>query len=441
MAKRTILAGATNQTIDVFIADSSSSVGAGLSGLVYNTSGLKCYYRKGATGSATALTLATQTVGGAHSDGGFVEIDATNMKGTYRLDLSDTIIAATPWVTIYLYGATNMAPCIAEIEIVSYNPFDGVRLGLTALPNAAADAAGGLPISDAGGLDLDTLIGRLDAAISTRSSHAAADVWSVATRVLTANTNLNDPTAAVIAAAVFDLATSGHVTAGTFGAQLKTVLDAVKAVTDALPDAGALSSLATAASIAALNDIAAADVWAVGTRTLTANTNFNDPNAATIAAAIWDLATSGHTTAATFGAQLKTVLDAVKAVTDLLPDAGALSSLATATALATAQTAITAIKAITDAMGATAAANLARTLSAAGTVFFTAQTGTLSTTSATTDLAEATDDHYIGRTIVWLTGVLAGQATDITDYTGSGGQLTYTACTEAPSNGDTGIIV
>jgi hypothetical protein len=33
---------------------------------------------------------------------------------------------------------------------------DGVRAGLTALPNAAADAAGGLAISDAGGLDLDT---------------------------------------------------------------------------------------------------------------------------------------------------------------------------------------------------------------------------------------------------------------------------------------------
>ena len=34
---------------------------------------------------------------------------------------------------------------------------DSVRLGLTALPNAAADAAGGLPISDAGGLDIDAL--------------------------------------------------------------------------------------------------------------------------------------------------------------------------------------------------------------------------------------------------------------------------------------------
>jgi hypothetical protein len=33
--------------------------------------------------------------------------------------------------------------------------------GFSALPNAAADAAGGLPISDAGGLDLDAKIGPL----------------------------------------------------------------------------------------------------------------------------------------------------------------------------------------------------------------------------------------------------------------------------------------
>lgn len=69
MAKRTIKAGATDQTVDIFIQDSSSTTGAGKTGLAYNTASLVCYYRKGATGSATALTLATQTVGGAHSDG------------------------------------------------------------------------------------------------------------------------------------------------------------------------------------------------------------------------------------------------------------------------------------------------------------------------------------------------------------------------------------
>jgi hypothetical protein len=119
MAKREIIAGAIDQTIDVFILDSSSTIGAGLSGLVYNASGLTCYYRKGATGTATQLTLATQTVGGAHTDGGFVQIDATNMKGVYRLDLSDTIVATAGMVTIYLQGAANMAPCVLEVDVVA----------------------------------------------------------------------------------------------------------------------------------------------------------------------------------------------------------------------------------------------------------------------------------------------------------------------------------
>jgi hypothetical protein len=168
LSKRTFSAGVTSQTIDIFIQDSSSTTGAGLSGLAFNSSGLKAYYRKGATGSATSITLATQTVGGAWSSGGFVEIDATNMKGVYRFDVPDTVLAATPWAILYFYGATNMAPVVAELEIVSYNPFDGVRLGLTALPNAAAEAAGGLYTrgTGAGQINQDAN-GRIDANVKT----------------------------------------------------------------------------------------------------------------------------------------------------------------------------------------------------------------------------------------------------------------------------------
>lgn len=144
MAKCEIVAGSVDQTIDVFIQDSSVTTGAGLSGLVFNTASLVCYYRKGATGTPTALSLVTQTVGGTHSDGGFVAVDGTNCPGQYRLDLSDTIVATPGRVTIYLRGAANMAPCLVEIEVVAVNKFDAVRGGLTALPNANAEAAGGL---------------------------------------------------------------------------------------------------------------------------------------------------------------------------------------------------------------------------------------------------------------------------------------------------------
>jgi len=73
-------------------------------------------------------------------------------------------------------------------------------------------------------------------------------------------------------------------------------------------------------------------------------------------------------------------------------------------------------------------------------VIFTVEAGTLSTTQCTTNLTEATTDHYQDRVIVWATGVLAEQATDITAYSGTGGLLTYTATTEAPSAGDVGVI-
>lgn len=87
----------------------------------------------------------------------------------------------------------------------------------------------------------------------------------------------------------------------------------------------------------------------------------------------------------------------------------------------------------------TAATNLG--LSALGVVTGATAAGTLSTTQATTDLTEATDNHYNGRVIVFTSGVLAGQASAITDYDGATKMLTYLTLTEAPGNGDAFVIV
>jgi len=97
------------------------------------------------------------------------------------------------------------------------------------------------------------------------------------------------------------------------------------------------------------------------------------------------------------------------------------------------------IKDVTDALTAAAAAKLA---ASAGTIESAAAVaGTLSTTEMTTDLTEATNDHYNGRIIIWTSGVLKNQATDITDYDGATKKLMFTAVTEAPSEADTFIIV
>jgi hypothetical protein len=131
-----VYAGLTSQTIDIFLQDSSSSTGQGLAGLVYNSASLVASYRKGATGSRTAITLATQTVGGAWFSGGFVEIDATNMKGVYRLDIPNAAVDTEGFVTLYLYGATNLLPTALRIDCRPL-PVDVKKFGGTALTAAA----------------------------------------------------------------------------------------------------------------------------------------------------------------------------------------------------------------------------------------------------------------------------------------------------------------
>lgn len=142
-----------------------------------------------------------------------------------------------------------------------------------------------------------------------QSGLSTLDAAGIRTAVGLATANLDTqldalPTAAENADAIWDEALSGHATAGTSGKALSDVLvdtaeigaagagltalatqasvntiddfldtevaailaavdtevAAIKAVTDAIPDAGAMTSIATAASIAALNDISTAEV-------------------------------------------------------------------------------------------------------------------------------------------------------------------------------------
>lgn len=143
-----IVAGATSQRIGVWLADSSSTTGAGLTGLAFNTAGLTCYYWREDEGNAgaTAVTLATATRG-TFTSSGFVEKDATNMPGAYEFGIPNAAIASgAKWVKVMFKGATNLAQRIFTIRLLAVNLDDSVRAGLTALPNATAGANTGLPV-------------------------------------------------------------------------------------------------------------------------------------------------------------------------------------------------------------------------------------------------------------------------------------------------------
>lgn len=201
--------------------------------------------------------------------------------------------------------------------------------------------------------------------------------------IIAADTTTDIPaTLATLVTAVITNATGADV--ATDVVALKVVADAIKAITDVLPDSGALTTIGTdTARLTAVRAAVLTD-WINGGRLdllLDAIPTTTPPTAAANADAVWDEARSGHKTSGTFGESFYTIVSGAAA------------------------------------------------------------TGTLSTTTMTTDLTESTDDHYIGRAVIFLDGVLHLQGATITDYSGTSGQVTFAALTEAPLNNQRFIIV
>ena len=244
-----VYAGLTSQTIDLFIRDSSSSTGQGLTGLAYNSGSLVASYRKGATGSRVAITLATQTVGGAFSSGGFVEIDATNMPGCYRLDLPNAAVDTAGFVTVFLKGATNMVPVALRIDCRPL-PADVKQFGGTNLT-----AASGIPEVKVASMAANTLTAAAIAADAGAEIAALVETYIVnegdATAVMQAIANLiaadwvaGDASPLAIAAAVrtnlatelarIDEAISTRLAAAGYTAPANSDIAAIKSKSDQL---------------------------------------------------------------------------------------------------------------------------------------------------------------------------------------------------------------
>jgi hypothetical protein len=171
----------------IFIQNSSVSTGAGLTGLTNASAGLIWYYYRDDATAATVVSVVNETLG-TWTSGGFKEIDAAHLPGFYEIGVPNAVLAATnapAWATMQLSGATSMVPVNIEIQLVAFDPQDAVHLGLSALPNAAAASAGGLPTSGAGAnqIDLDAS-GRVDVGkwLSTLVTAATAGIPDVNTK-------------------------------------------------------------------------------------------------------------------------------------------------------------------------------------------------------------------------------------------------------------------
>lgn len=409
MPKTEIQVGSTDQTITVALRDVN---GSPLTGKAYNTSGLTCYYRKGATGAVTALTLATQTVTGAHSDGGFVELDATNMPGDYRLDLSDTMVAALGGLRIFFNGIAGMNPEPVDIAVVAYNPQDAVRMGMTALPNAAHDAAGGLTtLMNAIDDFLDTEVAAIKAKTDNLPTDPADQSAVEAAITAAAMTAAGIRTALGMASANLD--TQLAALAGYIDTEVAAIYNRIGAPVGASlsADVAAVNALVTAAAIRAAIGLAAANL----------DTQVGDlPTNAELVAALAAADDAVLAAIATLQTYVDTEVAAIKAKTDNLPaspaatgDAMTLTGGAITTAAFAAETGLKPIR--------------SGTAQAGGATSITLDAG-----------ASAVDDFYNDTIGVYITGGTgAGQFRVITDYVGATKVATVDAWITVPDNTST----
>jgi len=128
--------GTTSKRIPVFIRDSNSPNGGGLTGLVFNSAGLTwtVYREDDGNAGGTAVTLATATLG-TWATGGFVEKDSTNLPGWYELGVPNAaLVSGSAWLRMQLANAAGMVVTDFVVELVvsgsSYS--NSIALGVLA---------------------------------------------------------------------------------------------------------------------------------------------------------------------------------------------------------------------------------------------------------------------------------------------------------------------
>lgn len=267
MAKQSVGLGTTGRIEYIYIIDSLSSTGLGKTGLVYNTSGLTCYYVRNAAASSV-VNLITQTPTGAWVSGGFCEIDQSNMPGIYRVDLPNAVFASgSDKAIVMLKGAANTIPVTLEYQLTAADPniFTEASIASTSWSYTTRSITSNL---DKNGYTV--IAGVVTSVPIQETSYVgiATSVWQFGTRTITGGTltTNNDKTGYVLSQAFPANFSSLSITGG----KVSIVQSDLDYITSHIPEV----------------------------------------NYTNIASANWNYLMSGIATSGTFGYQIKMFLDA-----------------------------------------------------------------------------------------------------------------------------------
>jgi hypothetical protein len=158
--KQEVKIGQTDYTVLVLIRDTA---GAPKTALTNASAGIDvCYTRVETdndvvTTAGAVVALATPALADVHLDWGFLQVDATNAPGLYRLDIADGVFATGAWSAVVSLIATGIDPVHIEFILVPSSPYVGVQLD----PTQAATTFASLSVTgqlDAGNVLVDSTV-------------------------------------------------------------------------------------------------------------------------------------------------------------------------------------------------------------------------------------------------------------------------------------------
>lgn len=204
MAKLEKVLGATSEIWQIFIQDSSSTTGAGLPSLVFNSGSLTAYYHRDTDTTATAISLVTMTVG-TFTSSGFKEIDGTNMPGWYQFCPPNAALASgAKSCAFHIKGATNMAPLAIEVQLTAVNPDSGTAF-LTTIPGIAGVTFPATVAAEAQGVKKNTALAAFPFPVYNSNDHKTPQTGLT----VTATRSLDGAAFASCANAVTEIGSSG----------------------------------------------------------------------------------------------------------------------------------------------------------------------------------------------------------------------------------------
>ena len=207
--KQEVKQGQTDYTVLILIRDTS---GNAKTGLVFNSAGIDVSYIRVETDNDVVQTdgaivdLVTPLLTDPHLDWGFLEVDAADNPGIYRLDIADGVFAAGAWSAVVTLICTGCEPSHLEFMLVPESPYVGVDVASSG-GGTAPGAAGGLAIA---GANAATTF----ATLSVTGQLDAGNVLVDGTTVLTGNTSIGGTFGITGAATLASLSVTGQLDAG-----------------------------------------------------------------------------------------------------------------------------------------------------------------------------------------------------------------------------------